>query len=187
MSYPSAVVSFSSIVVGTTLEAGLLIDTAVEAKAVQAVLGTNIHGSAGSLADRLRMFCGDFGTPYGNLKQIAGSDNVYRSLRAGVTVVNVDDLDVVTSTNRAEGTFTFSPPLAALPANCHAFVNLQLIDDAVNSTTNPLILNYIANSGTTTSFDFAVCTNRDAIPAAGTSFIMHWCAIERAVRTTPGF
>ena len=81
------------------------------------------------------------------------------------------------------GTYTFSPPLDALQEACDVYLELQTTEDDISDPAIASFLNYINNSGTTTSFDFRIGTGVNLPPVAGTTFIMHWLAVEKTAST----
>lgn len=176
-SYPSAIWQPAHLTSGVSvLVASLLNDPGSEVDAIETELGVSIQGYAGSLKERLDLFMDQDGeVPYCRIKDLLASGERKR-MRAGVAAINVDDLTIDASS--ARGTYTFSPPLAATLKNVHAYLALQSTDANQGDPTLAALLNFVDGSGTTTAFGFRVGNGQKGPPASGTSFIMHWLAIE---------
>lgn len=175
-SYPSALWVPDHIVEGTILEAVLLHRVSEEIDAIEDALGVNVHGSAGSLAERIDHFCGD-DSGIQRIKLVDAGEEQRRRMRAGVSLISTDELTAGTTT--ALGTLTFSPPASPLIQNAIAFLGLQTLDQ--DDLSNPLIpsfVNFVYGSGTTTSFQYRVGTGSNVPPASGTQFILHWIVVD---------
>jgi hypothetical protein len=179
-SYPAALWAPDHIVDGTVLEASLFTDTDGEIDAVEAELGTNIQGTAGSLAERMDMFMDDDGG-VSNVKLVDADDGERRRMRAGVTVVNADDMDHRTYSSRI--TITFSPPLQALRNVCRTILQIQSLDvDALGSSDIPCLVSTVSFS--TTGFTIDVSTGGANPLVSGQSFILHWLVFENNFSST---
>lgn len=176
-SYPGAIKTFSAITTGTILTQAHFDEMHDEIEAMQAEFGLNPHGSAGSVAERIALLLGDESFPNG-LKEWFAGNTERRRIRAGVVAVDCDDLTAGTRTK--SGTITFSPPVPALTIACHAMLMMQNLEPDPSVATAPAWVSYIRNSGTTTSFGFRVGA-RAGLPAAGTSFLLHWLAFEKDI------
>ncbi len=178
VSYPSSLWVPAHITSGVTVaEQSLLDDLNDEIDAIATELGINIHGSAGSLRERLDMFIDRSGNlPYIKLHDLASS-GARRRCRAGVVVVDVDSLNI--QNHSAKGTVTFSPPLDATKNDVWAFLQLQTLDEDQSDQSTARFVNFIHRSGTSTSFQYRVANSLGGPPLAGTSFILHWLAVER--------
>ena len=121
-SYPAAVKSFSAIVTGTKLEAALLVDAALEIDAIEAELGILPHGTSGSLGDRLNMAISQAGN-FRAIRVFEASNLQRRRMRAGVELINVDDLTI--DTNSAQGAVSFSPATAQ---SVDVFLEIQTLE-----------------------------------------------------------
>lgn len=186
-SYPSALWVPSHIVEDVTvLERVLFQDANAEVDAIEAELGILVHGTAGSLEERIDLFMSNKGG-IPNIKLCDGADSGNRKImRAGIEVVEADDLTHGVRASR--GTLTFSPPLAPTRNNVEVLVELQTLEeDTIGQSGIASYLNFVLASGTTTAFQFDVCTGAGLRIADGTSFIMHWLAIEITFNTTLGF
>jgi len=185
-SYPGSIKTFSAITTGTVLARALFSDPADEIAAIEAELGLLIHGQAGSLAERL-LNCMDLdGAVLGHLRQADGTSGLRLRIRAGISEFLVSDA-TYTDAKFAEGQIVFSPPLAALPNACHASVNLQYTENDREALDTPILVSYVHNSGTTTSFDFRVGSATNAPPDPATRCLIHWIAWERASNNSTGY
>jgi len=186
-SYPGAIKSFSAITTSTVMAASLFTDAAAEIEAIETELGLLPHGNAGSLAERLLNCMDADGGILGHLRQADGAtDGLRLRIRAGISEVLIADA-TYTDAKFAEGTITFSPPLAALPNVCHASVNLQYVESDRTATDTPILVAYVHNSGTTTSFQYRVGCATNAPPDVDSRFLLHWVAWERSSNNDVGY
>lgn len=186
-SYPGAIKSFSAITTGTVLTALLFTEAADEIAAIETELGLSPHGLAGSIAERILNFCDGNGGMLGHLKQAEGaSDSTRQRIRAGQVEVLVSDM-ATSQAKWKEDTLTFSPPLAALPNVCHASVQLEYTEADRGADDSPIMVSYVFNSGTTTSFRYRVTSSLNAPPDPDTKFILHWLAWERTSNADSGY
>lgn len=182
-SYPTSLWVPAHIVQGsTTLAAALLNDAGAEVDAIEAELGVGIQGTAGSLEERLDLFVSNKGgIPHIKICDAADTGERKRC-RAGVELIDVDVLTI--KSNCAQGTIVFSPPLQATKLNVVAFLEIQSLDsDDLGSSTIPSYVNFVHGSGTTTQFEFIVGSGENAPPPPGSSFILHWFAVEGSFST----
>jgi hypothetical protein len=179
-SYPAAIKTFSAITLGATvLEQVLFDDMVAEIEAIEAELGINCHGSMGSLAERVNLALDWDGGSLGMIGVVNATDAQGRRMRCGVEQITSDQLTAYPATGTAYSghyTINFSPAFSSGSA-CIAFCELQLIE---SDPTLPGIASFICQwgSGTSSSFTIQVNTKQPRIPDAGTSFMVHWIAIE---------
>lgn len=185
-SYPTSLWVPSHIVKNSTiLSAALLQDANAEVDAIEAELGVGIHGSAGSLEERLDLFVNyKGGIPYLKIANAADSGERKRC-RAGANLISSDLL--TQKTNCAQGTIVFSPPLDPTQHNVVAFLELQSLDaDDLGNAAIASFVNFVDGSGTTTQFEFIVGSGQNSPPPPGSSFILHWFAVEISFSTQVG-
>lgn len=186
-SYPGAIKTFSAIAAGTSLEQALFDDAVAEVEAIETALGVNCHGSMGSLAERVKLAIDLAGLSPGNVKVADAADGERKRFRCGVTAFNVDDMTKFTGPPASghTATLTFSP---ALKVACNAFVHIQPSTTDFSLNTIPMICCYVQSSGTTNSFGFVVTTRANTSAAAGSTFLLHWLAVEDTfTSSTTGF
>jgi hypothetical protein len=176
-SYPGAIKTFTAITTGTKLEQVLFDDAIAEIEAIETELAANVHGSMGSVAERVKLAIDLDGLSPGNVKFLNATDGERKRFRCGVTAFNVDDMTKITGPPAAGhvGTVTFAP---ALTVACNAFVSIQPSVTDFSLSTIPAICCYVQASGTTTTFQFVVTTRVNSSAAAGSTFLLHWFAIE---------
>lgn len=179
-SYPGAIKTFSAITSGVTvLEQSLFDDAVAEVEAIETELGINVHGSMGSLAERVNLGLDKDGGSLGLLQLVNATDTQGRRMRAGVQQVTADQLTAYPTTGTAfSGHFavTFSP---AFPggSTCLVFCELQLLEsDPTLDTIAAFICQW--GPGSNNGFVVQVNTKTCRIPANGTSFMFHWIAFE---------
>lgn len=184
-SFPTSVKSFSAITPGvTTLEQSLFDDTVAEVEAIETALGVNCHGSSGSIAERINLSLNADGYPPGHVAHVqsAVSVGVGRRVRCGVDSFAADDLTSVTIgglTLAGTGTISFIPQFPTGGSEPIVFFELQLTEsDPSLDTIAAFVCQY--GTPTQTSASFLVSTRKCRKPASGTSFILHWIAMDDA-------
>jgi hypothetical protein len=143
-------------------------------EAIETELGIGVHGSVGSLAERINLAMDLDGNPRGRIVIFDATNSQRKRLRCGKQSIKCSDLTPITKGLR--GSIVFSP---AMQASCHAFVRLQLSESDPSLSTIPAFAAYIMNTGTTTGFDYMVATGANSAPSDTTSFILHWVAVEK--------
>lgn len=182
-SYPGAIKTFGAITSGVTvLEQALFDEMALEIDAIETELGINVHGSSGSLRERVSLAMDNDGGPPGLLRLVNAVDNTGRRMRAGVTSFTSDEL-ATTGTGAVGGRagVTFDVPFPSGVGSI-AFCELQLTEsDPTDDSIPAFICQW--GPGSDLAFTFLVTTRKAQKPASGTSFIVHWIAIEDASRS----
>lgn len=175
-SYPAAVKTFGAITSGVTeLEQSLFDDAIAEIEAIETELGANVHGSAGSLHERLKMAMDYDGISSGLIRCFNAATTERLRMRSGATSFKVDSLTKLTYASRGMVTFDI-----ALTVSCYAFVELQLVEANASVSTIPCFACYEHGTGSTSGFSFLVSDGAGNPPAAGQSFILHWWAREQS-------
>jgi hypothetical protein len=175
-SFPGAIKTFSAITRGATkLEQSLFDDPGLEMEAMETELGIGVHGSVGSLTERINLAMDLDGNPRGRIAIFDATDSQRKRIRCGVSHIDLSDGHVVW-TNVVIGTINFDPPLQV---DCHAFVSIQLngIDPSLSDI--PVLAAYVMDSGTDSKFDYMLTNSSNDPPSDTSSVTLHWVAVEK--------
>jgi hypothetical protein len=176
MGYPSSVVSWSSVAAsGVVLRAQHLRDPYTELEALEAEMGANPHGTAGSIAERLSMAMDDAGNLIGRVAWANATDGSRRRVRTGYEEF------VTQSTGQAIETLVaaivFDQPFFNTPV---MFFTLQRL---TTSGFFPCFATWNANV-TTNSADLVIQFQTGQNTISGVPYGVHWLAVEQAADST---
>lgn len=176
MGYPSTVVSWSNVAAsGVVLRAQHLRDAFTELEAIEAELGADVHGTAGSLAERLSMALDEQGNLIGRVAWANFADNQLRRWRFGyrefVTVTGGADTETFLNA------IPFDPPFYNTPI---VFLTMHKL---AASGTFPIHI-VPGASVTVNGMDIVIQFRQGIKTISGVPFGVHWAAAEQAGDST---
>lgn len=176
MGYPTGVVSWGNVAAsGVVLRAEHLREPFLEIEAIEAEVGVDVHGTAGSLAERLSMAMDDLGNLIGRVAWANFADNQRRRWRFGyrefVTVTGGADSETFTNA------IPFDPPFFNTPL---VFFTMQKL-----VTTGSFPIHIVPGASVTVNgMDIIIQFRQGIKTISGVPFGVHWAAAEQAGDST---